>query len=470
MQQKKNNLYADRGEGLSLYLNHTLAHGHSLTFKRISADELIDLVLKAQSGDSKARDEVVRQLVRYVQKRIIAFKGNKGGFEEDDLYQAGMMGVLTAIDKYNPTVITETTGKRASFLTYATFWIDQQIRRQIEGNSTLIAVPIHIYQIWRNTSKVYYRKCQELGKSIHEMDIANFKFVPVEEIAKELGQTPENVKNAVFYFASRVFSSMDQPMIQRNGDETEVTYGDFVIDELNNEQKTLNSISLEEDVTRLTTIMKTLPMRDRFVVIKRFGIGDDNSLTLDEVGSMLGVTRERVRQIENIAIRIIKGKLLTYKDFSLADMEIDCFKRMFLDEKLGKRLSKPFVIPETAYPLDPLQEEILLDPNGQVERVRAQLEIENKSTPVAVLEPISKEKIQEKIIKKRETPTDRFKKLVRLFGAKSFPDWFNPNKLRDGHTRARLPESELTPEELLVRGLYQKRKSKYLPQPETENV
>ena len=250
--------------------------------------ELADLILE---GDEQAKNRLAEANLRLVVSIAKRYVGR--GMLFLDLIQEGNIGLMKAVDKFD-------VSKGYKFSTYATWWIRQAITRAIADQARTIRVPVHMVETINKLARIQRQLTLELNREPTE-----------DELAKKMGISVDKIRE--IYKISQEPVSLETPI----GEEDDSHLGDFIKDERNvsPEEYATNEMLKDE----IADVLLTLTEREEKVIKLRFGLEDGKSRTLEEVGQMFGVTRERIRQIEAKALRKLRHpsrskKLKDYMD------------------------------------------------------------------------------------------------------------------------------------------------------------
>lgn len=259
----------------------------------LSVDEEMNLAKKICDPDENVRKEARKQMAESNLRLVVSIaKRYMGrGMQLLDLIQEGNIGLLRAVEKFDYQ-------KGFKFSTYATWWIRQAITRSIADQARTIRIPVHMVETINRLIKVQRKLVQELGREPKPIEVAKAMGIPVSKVREIMSFALEPV-------------SMETPI----GDEDDSHLGDFLQD--SNAKVPVNfamDVLLHD---QLMEVIKSLTEREQKVILLRFGLEDSKPRTLEEVGKVFGITRERIRQIEAKALRKLRNpsKVKRLKDF-----------------------------------------------------------------------------------------------------------------------------------------------------------
>ena len=259
----------------------------------LNVDEEMNLAKKICDPNENVRKEARKKMAESNLRLVVSIaKRYMGrGMQLLDLIQEGNLGLLRAVEKFDYQ-------KGFKFSTYATWWIRQAITRSIADQARTIRIPVHMVETINRLIKIQRKLVQELGREPKPIEVAKVMGIPVAKVREIMGFALEPV-------------SMETPI----GDEDDSHLGDFLQD-----ANAKVPVNFAMDVLlhdQLMEVIKSLTEREQKVILLRFGLEDGKPRTLEEVGKVFGITRERIRQIEAKALRKLRNpsKVKRLKDF-----------------------------------------------------------------------------------------------------------------------------------------------------------
>ncbi len=241
----------------------------------LTADEEIKLADRIKRGDEKARETMIRANLRLVVKMARDYSGY--GVPMVDLISEGNIGLMKAVERFDP----EKGGKLS---TYAGWWIKQAIKRALANQGKTIRLPIHLVDKLAKIRRIEASLADEMGREPTSDELAGVVGIPVKKLSflKQAAQRPTSIHSAV-------------------GDDSSLTYAEVISDE-----KMLDpgeELISKTDAAELEEMLRILNQREADIVSARFGLTGSKAQTLEQVSKTFGVSRERIRQIQNVAIK-----------------------------------------------------------------------------------------------------------------------------------------------------------------------
>jgi len=264
-----------RGDAFQLYLRE-IGQVPLLTPK-----EEIALAKRIKRGDKAAREHMIKANLRLVVKIARDYEGM--GVPLLDLISEGNIGLMKGVERFNPT-------KGAKLSTYASWWIKQAIKRALSNQAKTIRLPVHVVD-----RLALIRKAEVKLREVFDREPTD------EEVAEELELDTKKVRQ--YRDASRAPLSLDAPV----GEDDSSRVSEIIAD--SNAANPFEEIRRGTDTALVREVLATLTERESSILALRFGLNGDNEMTLEDVGERFGVTRERIRQIQELALKKLRTKM-----------------------------------------------------------------------------------------------------------------------------------------------------------------
>jgi RNA polymerase primary sigma factor len=262
-------LAATTTDALQLFLNE------AGRYPLLTAAQEVELAKRIERGDKKAKDLMVNSNLRLVVSIAKKYQGH--GLSLLDLIQEGIIGLIRAAEKFDHR-------KGFKFSTYATWWIRQAVQRGVANKARTIRIPVHIVEREQKISRAERELVAQLERPPTDEEVSKKAKLPVKQV-REVRQ------------AARAVASLDKPI----GEGDSASFGDLFASD---ERRPDEQVELELTEVALHSAVAELPEREQRIVKLRYGLnGDDDPKSLEEIGRIMGITRERVRQLEGEALR-----------------------------------------------------------------------------------------------------------------------------------------------------------------------
>lgn len=273
--KKSNSMYTSDNEVLSSYLEAIDK------IPLLSYEEEYELAVRAKNGDKKARDKIVSSNLRFVVSVAKKYRGQ--GLALEDLIDEGNIGLMTAVDKYEPE-------KGYHFISYAVWWIRQSILKALAEQSRPVRLPLN-----RSNELITIMKAK------NELIASGNANPRVEEIAEKSGIDIDTVKNLLDVTKEMV--SLDSPLKSSDNGDDDSSLELFISDEGENPEGMMINHMMSRDVESLLSVLSD---KERDIIEKRFGFNSQDPMSLSQIGKEYNLTKERIRQIERNALEKLR--------------------------------------------------------------------------------------------------------------------------------------------------------------------
>ncbi len=247
----------------------------------LTHEEEIDLSSRTREGDETARRQLIERNLRLVIPIAKKYRGK--GLPFGDLIQEGNIGLMRAADKFDPE-------RGFRFSTYATWWIRQAVQRAVANKGRTIRVPVHMGE-----------KVRKMARAYNELSVQLEREPTDEEVAERLGWDVDRVRDVKSAIPDA--TSLNQPL---NSDEGSSELGDLLEDE--RESRVASEVVQKLEKRRLMESVERLPERQRRVLVRRYGLDGEEPATLADLSEELGVSRERIRQLQRETERALRNE------------------------------------------------------------------------------------------------------------------------------------------------------------------
>jgi RNA polymerase primary sigma factor len=269
----------------------------------LSVEEEIELAARIKRGDLDAREHMIRANLRLVVKIARDYDGF--GLPLLDLINEGNIGLMKGVERFDPA-------KGGKLSTYASWWIKQSIKRALANQSKMIRLPVHLVDKISRMKKAAARLHEELGREPE-----------VEELAEEMRVTPKKIR--LWQAAALKTASLDEPL----SDEDSSRLGDVVADVA--APNPYESLAHETTHNMVRNFLGILDDRELTILRRRFGLDGQKEKTLDEIGKQFGVTRERIRQLQNIALAKLRNRIEQFETVRGPGQETDGLRTLTVE-------------------------------------------------------------------------------------------------------------------------------------------